>query len=460
MLRPVKPDTPGGSTQEPQHIEDCLSKFYASLTDHRPLGVAVSGGSDSLGLLYGLASIVPPDKLVALTVDHGLRRASADEARWVKAQCRRLGIRHETLKWEGCKPASGIQAAARAARYRLLVDASARIGLAAVLTAHTRDDQNETVMMRRARSSSEDAPGLAGISAATLFDGRMWVLRPMLGLCRETVRSFLRNQGVCDWIEDPSNTDTRFERVRVRAQLNEAAGETAVSDGSDIARARFQLASRAAQLMDASCDVDADGLVWMQNWETSPTDVVTAALEAIIDWQGGASRPLDRRGKATLAGFLSSASKGDRNSTVSLGRSLLQRRGACLGVRRECRDIGTLVLEPGQTGVWDRRFLVRNLSRHSALVASGGGKSGVLPRFGRDPGESSLQMSKDDGVIGGFVCQPLMGRSSHILPLHQLPLAQALARLAGHTAFPQCPWGNSPGVPGLTVIKVQGQTPS
>ena len=448
MLRPVKLGVPGGSAQEPQHIQDRLSNFYTSLTDHRPLGIAVSGGSDSLGLLYGLASLVPPEKLVALTVDHGLRRASTDEARWVKAQCRRLGIRHETLKWESGKPASGVQAAARAARYKLLVDASARLGLSAVLTAHTRDDQNETVMMRRARSPSEDAPGLAGIPTATLFEGRMWVLRPMLGLGRETVRTFLRNQSVCDWVEDPSNADTRFERVRVRAQLNVASGEAVVPDGSHIAKTRFLLASRAALFIDATCHVNGDGLVWMRNWETGPADVVTAALEALIDWQGGASRPLDRRGKATLAGFLSSASTGDRNSTISLGRSLVQRRGGSLTVRRESRDIGKLVLEPGQSGVWDRRFLVRNLSLHSCLVASGGGKSGVLPRFGRDAGEYSSELSLDDGVIGGFICQPLLGRSSHISPIHQMPLAQALARLARHTAFPECPWGNSPGVPG------------
>lgn len=448
MLRPVKLGVPGGSAQEPQQVQECLSNFYTSLSDHRPLGIAVSGGSDSLGLLYGLASLVPPEKLVALTVDHGLRQASADEARWVKAQCRRLGIRHETLKWESPKPASGLQAAARAARYRLLAEASARLGLAAVLTAHTRDDQNETVMMRLSRSPSEDAPGLAGIPTATLFEGRMWVLRPMLRLCRETVRGFLRNRGVCDWVEDPSNADTRFERVRVRAQLNDASGETVVPDGSHIAKTQFRLASRAAEFIDVNCHVDAEGLVWMRNWKTGPADVVTAALEALIDWQGGAARPLDRRGKATLAGFLSSASKDDRNSTISLGRSLLQRRSGCLTVRRERRDIGKLVLEPGQSGVWDRRFLVGNLSLHSSLVASGGGKSGVLPCFGREAGEWSSQLSRSDGVIGGFICQPLLGRSSHILPVHQLPLAQALARLARHTAFPECPWGNSPGVPG------------
>jgi len=462
LLRSVKPGFPDGAAQELNQIQDCLSIFYASLSDHRPLGVAVSGGSDSLGLLYGLALLVPPDKLVALTVDHGLRRASADEARWVKAQCRRLGIRHETLRWESCKPASGFQATARAARYRLLVDAAARIGLAAVLTAHTRDDQDETVMMRRARSATEDAPGLAGIPAATLFEGRMWVLRPLLGLRRETIRNFLRSQGLFDWVEDPSNADTRFERVRVRAQLNQGAGagEILGADGSHIARTRFALAGRAAQFIDASCRVDADGLVWMRDWDSGPMDVVTAALEAMIDWQGGAARPLDRRGKATLAGFLSSASKAEHNSTVSLGRSLLQRRGASLTVRRESRDIGKLVLDPGQSGVWDRRFFVRNVSRHSPLVVLGSGKSGVLPGFDRNLGESSSLLSKNDGVIGGFICQALLGRSSHILPVYQLPLAQALARLASHTAFQECPWGNSLNVPGLTVMKVHGQTRS
>ena len=193
------PEPAGISAAVPNDFKNCLSRFCAELTDHRPLGIAVSGGSDSLGLLYGLAAILPPRKLVGLTVDHGLRSGSADEARRVKALCRRLGVRHETLNWQGPRPSSGVQAAARQARYRLLGDALARIGLAAVLTAHSRDDQLETLEMRRARSLSETATGLAGIPPASLFDGRLWVLRPLLGLPREGIRDVLREAGIA-WI--------------------------------------------------------------------------------------------------------------------------------------------------------------------------------------------------------------------------------------------------------------------
>lgn len=411
-----------------------------------------------MGLLYGLASLVPPEKLVALTVDHGLRGAAADEARWVKAQCRRLGIRHETVKWEDHKPTSGVQAAARAARYKLLVNASARLGLAAVLTAHTRDDQNETLTMRRARSSSDDAPGLAGIPTATLFEGRMWVLRPLLGLTRESIREFLRSRGVCDWVEDPSNADMRFERVRVRAQLNDDT-QAGVPDVSRIVLARYRLAGQAADFIGANCHLDAEGSVWMRCGETGELDVIKAALEALIDWQGGAPRPLDRRGKATLAGFVSSVIKDDRTSTISLGRTSVGRRGQHVTIRRECRDIARLVLEPGQKRLWDRRFLVCNLATETTLVVSGGGKKGVLPRFCRVGSEWSQELSMDDGVIGGYVCEPVLGRNSHILPVHQLVLAQALARLARHNAFPECPWGISRQIPALTAIKVLRQTP-
>jgi len=451
----MKPDRSGGSTQTRHQFQQCLSEFYTSLTDDRPLGVAVSGGSDSLGLLYGLATLVPPQKLVALTVDHGLRPASADEARWVKSRCRRLGIRHETLKWESGQPATGLQAAARAARYRLLVDVSARLGLAAVLTAHTRDDQNETLAMRRARSSSDHAPGLAGIPPATLFEGRMWVLRPLLGLDRTEIRDFLRSKDIVDWIEDPSNSDLRFERVRVRTRLRDEGSPPACPDGSNIAIARFQLASKAADFINSHCHVDANGLAWMQYSQDDAADVATAALEALIDWCGGALRPLDRRGKATLAEFLTADASGDGGRTISLGRTLIRCRGSFLTVRRECRDIPKLVLGPGASGVWDRRFRVHNLSNGSLLTVSGGGDGGVLPFFSRGRDRLSVDLAMEDGVVGGFVCQPLPGRSSHILPVHQLPLAQAVARLAKLKRFPECPWGNSLDIPALTAMKVQ-----
>lgn len=445
----------GGPAQKPPSLYQCLSDFLAGLTDHRPLGVAVSGGSDSLGLLYGLAALVPAVKLVALTVDHGLRPGSADEARWVKSRCRRLGIRHETLKWESGQPETGLQAAARAARYRLLAEASARLGLSAVLTAHTRDDQAETLAMRRARSASEDAPGLAGIPPATLFEGRMWVLRPFTGLPRIRIREFLRGKGVENWIEDPSNNDPRFERVRVRTRFREEGAALDGPDGSQIAIARFRLASLAADFIDARCHVDVDGLVRMRYRPDDAPEVTTAALEALIDWCGGASRPLDRRGKATLAGFVGSSASGGEGGAISLGRTLIRRSGTCLALGRERRDVAGLSLEPGGRGVWDRRFYVHNLSRTSVLTVSGSENRGVMPCFSRDRGLSEADWRLEEGVVGGFVCQRLAGRSSRILPVQQLPIAQALARLAKLRPFPECPWANPLDIPALTAMKLR-----
>lgn len=440
MSDPAKSVLSGDTAAQPPAYLELLRRFHANLTDRRPLGVAVSGGSDSLGLLIGLAAVMRPEKLVALTVDHGLRAGSAEEARRVKTRCRRLGIRHETLRWQSGQPVTGLQAAARAARYGLLAETCERLGLSAVATAHTRDDQNETLVMRRARSASEEAPGLAGIPPATLFDGRMWVLRPLLDCDREQVRQFLREAGAADWIEDPSNQDPRFERVRVRARLADHPALQQGSDSADIATRRSRLARQAAGLIEERCHVDAAGLVRMRCEAHDPSDPAMAALEAMIDWLGGAARPLDRRGKATLASFIASDAKGGEGAATSLGRVLIRRWNGQYVLRRESRDIGKLVLEPEESGIWDRRFQIRNLSRSATLEVSGGGEHGVMPCFCRDDGVSKGSFTDEDCVVGGYVCQALAGRASRILPLYQLPVAQAVARLAGLRPFPACPW--------------------
>ena len=424
----------------PGLFQHCLFGFHASLTDSRPLGVAVSGGSDSMGLLAGLASVAPPERLVALTVDHGLRPGSADEARWVKWRCRQLGIRHQTLRWDGDKPSSGVQAAARAARYRLLAGAAGRLGLCGLVTAHTRDDQNETLAMRRARSCGDDAPGLAGISPATLFEGRMWVMRPLLSIGRQNIRDFLASRGAPHWVEDPSNADVRFERVRVRNRLARKGAGAEATGSHEVMASQLRLSGQVAVVIEAGCHVDAEGRVWFREEGVADAETKAATLQALIDWCGGASRPLDRRGKATLAAFLAPGNSGDSRRTISLGRTLLSRRDGHVVLVRECRDIPTLVLDPGAEGVWDRRYWVRNLSRFSQLSVRGGGFVKVMPQFSRGAGDYRADFDLRDGVAGGFVCRPLLGRNSHILPVQRLPMAQALARLAGAVPFPACPW--------------------
>jgi tRNA(Ile)-lysidine synthase len=249
------------------------------------------------------------------------------------------------------------------------------------------------------------------------------------------VRQFLCEAGASDWIEDPSNQDPRFERVRVRARLANHPALRQESDGADIAARRLRLARQAAGLIDARCHVDTAGLVRMRCEAHDPSDATLAALEALIDWLGGAARPLDRRGKATLARFIASAAKGRESAATSLGRVLIRRLKGDLVLRRENRDIGKLVLESQESGIWDRRFQIRNLSRSAALVVAGGGEHGIMPCFGHDKGASQRILTADEGVVGGYICQALAGRASRILPLYQLPVAQAVARLAGLRPF-------------------------
>lgn len=154
--------------------------------------------------------------LSVLTFDHGLRVGSANEALWVHHWCVSRGLAHTTLDWIGHKPGTGIQAAARKARYDALASEVRRIGADVLLTGHTANDQAETYVMRKARS--ESASSLASILPEIKWDG-VRIVRPLLGLKREALRDMLRARNI-EWLEDPSNDDEKFERVRVRKALD------------------------------------------------------------------------------------------------------------------------------------------------------------------------------------------------------------------------------------------------
>ena len=185
-----------------------------------PIGLAVSGGSDSLALLHLAHQWARPRgaKLLVLTVDHRLRPAAAAEAAEVARLAGELGLAHQTLAWDA---PVGRQSAARRARHALLAGALRAAGGHLLLTGHTADDQAETVLMRARQGSGWY--GLAGMRALSLSpvwpEGEgVWIARPLLGETREGLRTWLDGQGG-GWIEDPSNTNPAFERVRVRARL-------------------------------------------------------------------------------------------------------------------------------------------------------------------------------------------------------------------------------------------------
>lgn len=418
-------------------LSQTLHHFLTDITVSGPLGVAVSGGSDSTGLLIALnqvnRALASPRTLVALTVDHRLRAASAAEAAQVKDLCLRLGLAHETLAWDGPKPATGLQAAARAARYRLMAEAAERLGLIGVVTGHTADDQAETIAMRRQRSADDDAAGLAGIPPATLFEGRLWVLRPLLETRRDEIRLWLTRSGQ-GWIDDPSNVDRRFERVRMRQQL--AGGEAMAV--ADVAGNRKARAAAVADLINSSATRQADGCYRLACGQ-SQFDTLAATVEAMAGLVGGRRRAMDRGARELLTDFVMSAAPSPR----TLGRVVMKRNNGAIILHREHRDLPVMDLAPGQTGDWDGRFRISNRDAGSPLLVCAGPMTGVLPEIQRSDAQGIERFSADGASKGGFAIEPLCGRASRVLPVFELEVAQALANLAGARPFSACPWASA-----------------
>ena len=210
--------------------EDEASALFRGLEDLPGLVIAVSGGPDSTALLVLAARWRKrqkrPPKLLAVTVDHGLRKEAAAEAVAVKRLARKLGVPHRILRWRGKKPKTGLPEAARAARYGLLAAAAMRAGYGHVLTAHTLDDQAETVLFRLARGSG--LVGLAGMAPAVPLPipggSAIFLVRPFLHVPKSRLIATLEAARIA-YSEDPTNRDPHFTRARLRALMPVLARE-------------------------------------------------------------------------------------------------------------------------------------------------------------------------------------------------------------------------------------------
>jgi tRNA(Ile)-lysidine synthase len=254
------------------------------------VGVAVSGGPDSLALLL-LAAAARPGEIEAATVDHGLRPESAGEAAFVAGICAGLGVPHAALRPDA--PIAGnLKSAARRARYALLEAWRAERGLDWLLTAHHADDQAETVLMRLNRGS-----GVAGLSGVRAVNGR--VARPLLGWRRAELAAVVADEGIAA-VADPTNADPRFDRARLRAAL-------AGADWLDVPA----LARSAAAL----AEVEA-ALAWAA--ERGWTERVRATGEGFALEPGGLPAELCRRLVLRILGDLAPAAapRGDEVSRL------------------------------------------------------------------------------------------------------------------------------------------------
>jgi tRNA(Ile)-lysidine synthase len=260
--------------------DDEVNALFRGLEGLAGVVIAASGGPDSTALLLLAARwakrLRRPPRLLAVTVDHGLRPQAAAEAAAVKRLARRLGVQHRTLHWRGKKPKTGLQEAARLARYRLLEQAAARAGYAHVLTGHTLDDQAETVLFRLARGTgltglggmgyvaplptaaerppavakrSQGGEGAHQRSARSPLGERkteVLLLRPFLHIAKARLLATLQAVGV-GYSEDPSNSDPHFTRARLRALMPALAGEGLDARGLARLAARMRRANAAIE---------------------------------------------------------------------------------------------------------------------------------------------------------------------------------------------------------------------
>lgn len=202
-----------------QKFIDFMREFYG-----KKLAVAVSGGVDSVALLYWLAEIGA--NIVCLHVNHGLRAAADIEAQYVRDTCDKLNIPCHIFRWTGEKPATGLEAAARSARYKFMTDFCRDNGIEFLLTAHQADDQIETFLMNLSRGSG--VFGLAAMQAVSERDG-VKIVRPLLNISRDELKNYCDTRGI-KYFTDEMNSDARYTRVRIRQNRHLLHDKLGISD--------------------------------------------------------------------------------------------------------------------------------------------------------------------------------------------------------------------------------------
>jgi tRNA(Ile)-lysidine synthase len=338
------------------------------------LAVAVSGGPDSMALLL-LAERWARRQggcATALIVDHGLRPESAVEAAAVAGWLDCRGIARQILCWAGKKPGSGIQEAAREARYRLLAEWCRRNGVLHLLTAHHREDQVETHLMRRRAKSGID--GLAAMPAVREMPGCRLV-RPLLAVPKARLKALLVAEAQ-PFVDDPSNDNPAFERARLRRTVDEGLSEQAQSELRGRGRRRVMREAALDRLLARAVSLHPAGFAMLDPAALAASEAELAErLLARVAACIGVARYPARRDRATRlrAGLLANP---DRARTLG-GCRFVPWRGRILVLRELAAAAPPMRLQSGASGVWDRRFFFA-----PAPCAAGGLTLGYLGQQG------------------------------------------------------------------------------
>nr|WP_255453096.1 tRNA lysidine(34) synthetase TilS [Phyllobacterium sp. SYP-B3895] len=411
--------------------------------------VAVSGGSDSLGLLHLLAELRASrpqfPAIIAVTVDHRLRPEAAEEAGYVATLCAELGIKHRTLAWDEPKPQTALSALARDARYRLLCQAAREADTDVILTGHTQDDQIETYAMRRLRTSSEGSDrGLAGMAPATLFEREIWLVRPLLGITREAIRAYLRSRSVA-WRDDPSNEDPKYERVRIRKALRNEERASILANIATKTKRRMTHNIGAAALLQKSVAVHDGTLAEIERSAfAGDRDDLRLAVGVLLAAMGG----LSMLPAAEICDRAIQHIAGDGTfRRVSLGRCVIEVKRDKAIIYRELRSLPEVSVGAGETAIWDGRYRLTNWTKNPVeIVPVGNGNTGSIE--GERPtnshsgalksspaiineGEMTTVICRDDHakLPAGIALTRHLSLFDHILSSYDISLARVLAEL-------------------------------
>lgn len=395
--------------------------------ERRPrLAVAVSGGPDStaLCLLARRWSAARGGSVVGLTVDHRLRPDSAAEARRVGAWLAARGIEHRVLTWTGPRPASAIQARARAARYALLAAWCRRHGVLHLLVAHHLEDQAETVALRQEMKSGPD--GLAAMPAIRELEG-VRLLRPLLGVRRGRLFATLSAAGQ-PWVEDPANRADRFTRSRLRRTRLPVA--RLAEQAAAMAARRAALDRRAAAFLVDTARIDPAGFVTVASPDLrhAPPDLAARVLRQILAVVGGSPYPPRSARLEALCGALR-AGDGFRGRTLA-GCRILPWGERVLFCREPAAIDGPLEVVPGDWQRFDDRFAVRLAADRPGLVVRALGRDGARQRGELTPGAATRALP---GPVRAGLPSVWCGETLLLVPHLDLarpgagPLSRALA---------------------------------
>ena len=389
------------SVRQVASLEDIALTAFSPDAPSR-VGVAVSGGSDSMAALHLIAQVVPVE---AVTIDHGLRAEAAAEARFVAEACARLSVPHSVIRWQRTETAGNLMDQARRARLRLIGDWARARGLSHVVLGHTADDQAETFLMRLARAAGLE--GLSGMRRNWAENGVNWT-RPFLDVPRATLRDWLRGRNI-GWIDDPTNDNEDYDRVKARKALRALAplglsaericdvvahlgdAETAVQDC--LRRAVTTLAREDRGDVVISADAFKAEL---------PAELQRRLIVQALKWVGG--QDYAPRADA-VAGLLSGVSDG-RGGTLAGCRILVTE--AEIRITREWQAVAALRAPVGTP--WDRWLLNGPAAAGQEVAALGETGLPMCPQW-RETGMPRASLLASPAVWQGekLVAAPLAG---------------------------------------------------